>query len=78
MAKTVIVTNWDELPIIMDLPLAARVLGVVPETLKKYAIAGVFPAFKPDNKSWRVTKDALKKYIKEKEQSNERRNVTVG
>ena len=67
MTKTKPITTWDELPIIMDLPLAARILGLVPDTLKKHAIAGTFPAFKPDNKSWRVTKEALMKYIEEKE-----------
>lgn len=57
------ITNWDtEVPIVMDLPMAARIVGMHPDYLKKRAARGDFPAYKEGN-SWRVTKEALKKHV---------------
>ena len=54
--------NWDNVPVIVDLPMAARILGLTVETLKRYAQQGTFPAFKT-GRAWRVTKKALFKWI---------------
>ena len=56
------ITSWDEVPLVMDLPLAARIVGQNPEYLKKRAGRGGFPAYK-EGGSWRVSKDALREHI---------------
>lgn len=57
-----IITSWDEVPVIMDLPMAARLIGVTPESLKKRCQRGTFPAYK-EGALWRVDKDRLREYI---------------
>ena len=60
-----IIRNWDELPLIMDLPMVARLLAISPETLLKRCQRKDFPAFKECN-FWRVCKDDLMAYIDSK------------
>lgn len=67
-----LITDWDQVPIIMDLPLAARIVGKSPETLKKLAQRGGFPAYK-DGKFWRVTKEALLEHTR----TNMRKEATA-
>lgn len=56
--------NWDTVPVIMDLPIAAHLLGLSADYLRKLAKAGSFPpAFKPSPRAWRVRKDALREWI---------------
>ena len=62
--KTRPVTSWDEAPVIMDLPFAARIVGQSPEHLKKRAQRGDFPAFK-EGGEWRVRKSALMMHVGE-------------
>jgi hypothetical protein len=56
------VTSWDDVPIVMDMPMAARIVGQCPEYLKKRAQRGTFPAYK-EGSQWRVSKAALKEHI---------------
>lgn len=58
------ITSWEDVPVIFDIPMAARLLGKTPESLTKRCQDGNFPAFK-DGKSWRITKEAFFKYINE-------------
>ena len=58
------VTSWEDVPIIMDLPFAARIVGQSPEYLKKRAQRGEFPAFK-ESGEWRVRKSALMRHVGE-------------
>jgi hypothetical protein len=55
------IASWDDVPLIMDLVLAGRVVGQSPEHLKKRAQRGDFPAFK-EGGEWRITKDALMRH----------------
>ena len=57
-----IITSWDEVPIIMDLPMASRIVGQCLETLKSRARRGEFPAYKEGNE-WRGAKEQLIKHI---------------
>ncbi len=57
-----VITSWNEVPIIMDLPMAARIVGQTPETLKSRAQKGNFPAYK-EGGEWRVEKEELIKHI---------------
>ena len=62
--------NWDTVPVVIDLPYAAIIIGVTPETLKKKCLTGKFPGFKA-GKFWRVEKEELRSYIG-------RNKVTIG
>ena len=57
-----IITSWDQIPLVMDLPLACVLLGKSYEGLKKSCQQGKFPAFKCGTE-WRVLKDDLIAYI---------------
>lgn len=56
-------TNWEQVPIVMDLQIACIILGRGYEALKKDAREGKFPAFKNGEKLWAVKKDDLLNYI---------------
>jgi len=58
MKRQKLTTDWDDVPVVMDLPYAARILALTPETLIKRAKAGTFPAYK-EGKVWRVRKESL-------------------
>ena len=62
--KCSLITSWEQVPIIMDLPLAAKILSKTYDNLVKRSKSGTFPAFKV-GKEWRVTKDDLIKYIED-------------
>lgn len=57
------VTNWDEVPIVMDIVMAARIVGQTPESIKHKCQQGLFPAYK-EGKEWRIEKDLLKAYMR--------------
>ncbi len=59
-----IITSWEQVPIVMDLTYACRILGKSYEHLKYRCRNNLFPGFK-DGKEWRVTKDDLIRYIEE-------------
>lgn len=56
------ITDWAEVPVIIDLPYAACIVGQSPDNLKKLAAAGKFPATKV-GKFWRVEKEQLQLYL---------------
>lgn len=62
--KCSLITSWEQVPIIMDLPFVGKILGKTYDNLVKRSREGAFPAFK-DGKEWRVTKDDLIRYIEE-------------
>lgn len=64
MAHKTTYVNWDTVPVIMDVPLAANLLGISSNYLKQLARKGKFPpAFKISPQAWRVEKDALMEWI---------------
>ena len=56
------IIDWDEVPIVVDIPFAARIVGVTPEALIKRCQRGTFPGYK-EGKLWRVSKKALLQHI---------------
>ena len=56
-------TNWNQVPVVMDLEIACIILNRGYEALKKDAREGRFPAFKNGVKKWAVRKDDLLEYI---------------
>lgn len=53
------ITNWEELPIIFDLPHASVLVGLGAERLRQLSKAGRFPAKQIGN-SWRVDREEFK------------------
>jgi excisionase family DNA binding protein len=66
-----IVADWSDVPVIIDLPFAARLLGLSVECLKKKAQSQQLPGAIKIGKVWRIDKSALKSYI----ETGERRNL---
>jgi hypothetical protein len=64
--KIKLVTDWRDVPLVLDLPLAGRIVGQSPEYLKKRAQRGDFTAYKEGNR-WRVSKTALMAHAGEPE-----------
>lgn len=55
-------TSWDQVPLVMDLKVAAVILDSSHEKLRYRSQIGQFPAFKCGD-VWKVTKDDLMAYI---------------
>ncbi|QEY33843.1 helix-turn-helix domain-containing protein [Caproiciproducens galactitolivorans] len=57
-------TNWNALPLVLDIDVAAMIAGYHPAYLRKLARQGEFPAKqnKPRGK-WRISKDELRGWI---------------
>lgn len=58
------VTSWNEVPLILDPPFVARILGRTPDKIRRRCLTGEIPAYK-DGKEWRILKDDLIKYIED-------------
>jgi excisionase family DNA binding protein len=65
------VTNWNRVPVMMDLVFASRIVAVTPEYLTALARQGKFPAVKIGS-TWRVEKTALMEYCGLREAQEER------
>ena len=63
MKQSQIITDWNQVPVVIDLPFVARILGQSIETLKKHSQRGELPGAFKAGRDWRVEKDALRKYI---------------
>lgn len=68
MQKAKQIYSYDELPVIMDITLAALLLGYDEEYLTKMARQKKFPAFQPFDKGggWRIHKEDLLSWLQEK------------
>jgi len=63
MKQPQIITSWEQVPVVIDLPLASRILGQSIETLKKRSQRGELPGAFKAGRDWRVAKDALRNYV---------------
>jgi len=61
--KAQLITDWSQVPLIIDLPFAARILGRSVESLKKRAQRGELPGAFRDGRLWRVSKSQLQNYV---------------
>ena len=57
-----IVTDWAELPVLLDAVLVARILGYSLEYTRRLLVQGKIPAHKMD-RDWRISRDAFRAYI---------------
>lgn len=55
-------TTWDELPVVLDIPLASRIIGINRDVLTRKCQRGEIPAHKVMNR-WRILKEELHDYI---------------
>ena len=62
MKKPSLVLSWDDAPIMMDIPYVARILGVTPESVRRYCEKGLLPASKVFN-TWRIEKELLQAHM---------------
>ena len=67
------IVNWDEVPVIIDVPYVARLLALNVDFTTRLAQRGVLPAHKI-GKLWRFDKEEIRQYIKEHEQMWHLRN----
>lgn len=57
-----IVTDWADLPVLLDAVLVARILGYSLEYTRRLLVQGKIPAHKMD-RDWRISRDAFRAYI---------------
>lgn len=69
--KTKPITSWDDVPIVMDLVMAGRIVGLTPDRLRLLSRRSKFPATKAGDE-WRVEKDDLIEYIRTRRNGYER------
>lgn len=51
-------TSWADVPIVLDIPYVAQLLGRHPETIRQQCVAGKLPAIKIGSE-WRISKEGL-------------------
>lgn len=61
-----LITNWECVPVVVDIGFVANLLRISPETVRKACIAGKLPAFKVES-MWRINKKDLMVYCGETE-----------
>ena len=68
MKKTDTVRNWDEVPVVINLPYAAIILKTNPEVVRRYLSAGKLKGFKL-GREWRINKSDLMQFVGEGEET---------
>lgn len=63
------ITDWRDVPIVVDVDFVALVLNCHPESVRRMAAKGEIPAIKVGG-VWRINKADLKKYLR-LEENNE-------
>ena len=56
------ITDWGNVPIVFDIPMAARILGKTYDNIQKRCKRGELPAFK-DGTQWRFEKETFLEYV---------------
>ena len=56
------VPDWRQVPVVFDIPMAARILGKHAEVVRRKIVAGSIPAIKAEGE-WRIRKDKLMEYL---------------
>lgn len=67
MKKKEPVVGWEQVPIVVDLPYVAVVLGANPEVVRRYLASGVIKGFKV-GREWRILKTELMAFVGAKEE----------
>lgn len=56
------ITNWEDVPVVFDVPYAARLFGFTADIMSRKCAKGEFPAHKIFGK-WRINKDEAIEYF---------------
>lgn len=67
MKKQEPVVGWGQVPIVIDLPYVAVVLGANPEVIRRYLASGKLKGFKV-GREWRINKSDLMEFVGAKEE----------
>lgn len=67
MKKQEPVVGWDQVPIVIDLPYVAVVLGANPEVIRRYLASDKLKGFKV-GREWRINKSDLMEFVGAKEE----------
>ncbi len=67
MKKQEPVVGWNQVPIVIDLPYVAVVLGANPEVIRRYLASGKLKGFKV-GREWRINKSDLMEFVGAKEE----------
>ena len=62
MRKFTVITRWDDIPLIFDIPIMVRLLGRSYDSVKKMCLQGRLPAFKIGNE-WRFNKESVQRWM---------------
>ncbi|MBR1433043.1 MAG: helix-turn-helix domain-containing protein [Ruminiclostridium sp.] len=57
------ITDWDQVPVVFDVPMAARILAMTDQKIRKMCREGDLPAFKVGENSWRFNKEAFMEFL---------------
>lgn len=57
------ITNWDDVPVVIDLAMAARLLGVCERHLAQQCRDGAVPGARKIGRFWRISKDAVMRMV---------------
>ena len=58
-----IITDWNDVPVVMDLAMAARVLGVTERHLASLCREGKMPEARKVGRLWRIRKEAVMQMV---------------
>ena len=61
--KRTFIYDWAHVPIIVDIPYVANLLGLSHEWVRSVCVAGTRPAHKIGQNTWRINKSDLMKFV---------------
>lgn len=66
MPKNKYVTDWSQVPVVVDVPYVSVMLGIHPNTVKKYLRTGIIKGFKV-GAEWRICKEEIAAFMGKEE-----------
>ncbi|MGN0618465.1 MAG: helix-turn-helix domain-containing protein [Ruminiclostridium sp.] len=57
------ITTWEQVPVIFDVPMAARLLGMSDQMIRQMCRKGKIPAYKIGENSWRFNKGDFMEHL---------------
>ncbi len=65
--KRTLIYDWDKVPIMFDIAYAANLLALTYEKVRRLCVAGVIPAHKISEHTWRINKKEFMEFVGVKE-----------
>lgn len=57
--------SWEDLPLFLKPSELAVFLGCSEQAIRKQCVSGTLPAFKIDQKNWRINRDLVRKHYED-------------